>query len=117
MTFRKIYNKIRYFIYKRLLSDCDHLIIKKEYHYPTLFSGKGKIHIEMAQLGVTPSPYFYNTVGYIEARNSSALVTIKDHTIINNNFVIIADPTSITIGEHCLIGPNLFITYSDFLGV
>ena len=31
MTFRKIYNKIRYFIYKRLLSDCDHLIIKKEY--------------------------------------------------------------------------------------
>ena len=62
------------------------------YHYPTLFSGKGKIHIEMAQLGVIPSPYFYNTVGYIEARNSSALVTIKDHTIINNNFVIIIKP-------------------------
>ena len=51
MKFRKIYNKIRCFIYKRLLSDCDHLVIKKEYHYPTLFLGKGKIHIEMAQLG------------------------------------------------------------------
>lgn len=114
MKFRKIYNKIRCFIYKKLLSDCDHLVIKKESRYPTLFSGKGKIHIEMAQLGVIPSPYFYNTVGYIEARNSSALVTIKDHTIINNNFVIIADKTSITIGEHCLIGPNLFITDSDF---
>ena len=117
MKFRKIYNKIRYFIYKRVLLDCDHLVIKKEYHYPTLFLGKGKIHIEMAQLGVTPSPYFYHTAGYIEARNSSARVTIKDHTIINNSFVIIADKTSITIGEHCLIGPNLFITDSDFHGV
>lgn len=63
----------------------------------------------MAQLGVTPSSYFYHTTGYIEARNSSAIVTIKDHTIINNNFVIIADKSSVTIGKHCLIDPSFLL--------
>ena len=75
------------------------------------------VYVALQVLLCPPSPYFYHTAGYIEARNSSARVTIKDHTIINNSFVIIADKTSITIGEHCLIGPNLFITDSDFHGV
>lgn len=60
---------------------------------------------------------FFNTVGYLEARNSSASILIKNNTIINNNFVVIADQTSVTIGENCLIGPNVFITDSDFHGL
>ena len=56
-------------------------------------------------------------LNYIIIDEDNKILYVKGITIINNNFVIIADKTSITIGEHCLIGPNLFITDSDFHGV
>ena len=48
---------------------------------------------------------------------SISKILIMNNTAINNNFSIIADKTSITIEENCLIGPNLFITDSDFHGL
>jgi maltose O-acetyltransferase len=117
MKFRNFYNKIRCIFYKKILSTCIKLKIESKLTYPILFLGKGNIHIKKSHLGVYPSPFFFNTVGYLEARNSSASILIKNNTIINNNFVVIADQTSVTIGENCLIGPNVFITDSDFHGL
>jgi acetyltransferase-like isoleucine patch superfamily enzyme len=117
MNLLKSYNKIRYFFYRKFISDCQNLKINQEFFYPVIFTGKGEINIQNSQLGVWPSPYFYNTTGYLEARSNSAKISIMNNTAINNNFSIIADKTSITIEENCLIGPNLFITDSDFHGL
>lgn len=70
--------------------------------------------LNKCQLGVWPSPFYLNSSGYLEARSESAEIYIGEDTVINNNFVIIADKSRITIGMRCLIGPNLFITDSDF---
>lgn len=111
------YNNFRCFIYKFFLSECKNLNFKPLIPYPVLFLGSGKISIGKSQLGIHPSPYFLNSHGYIEARNSCANITIGQSTFINNNFVIIADNTTITIGDNCLIGPNCFISDSDFHGL
>ena len=117
MNLVKLFNKIRYFFFKKFISDCKNLKINKEWLYPVIFTGNGEINIQNSHLGVWPSPYFYNTSGYIEARYESAKVIIKQNTFINNNFSIIAEKSSITIEENCLIGPNVFITDSDFHGI
>ncbi|MBE0448561.1 MAG: acyltransferase [Actinobacteria bacterium] len=83
----------------------------------TQFIGKGAIKIKGAQLGVWPSPYLISGCGYIEARSATSFIDIGKSSLLNNNFVIIADRSSIKIGERCLIGPNFFITDSDFHGL
>jgi maltose O-acetyltransferase len=60
---------------------------------------------------------FFSTYSHIEARSESAYVQIGDFTWINNNATIIADKTSIIIGENVLIGQNVFICDSDFHGL
>lgn len=74
MKFRNFYNKIRCIFYKKILSTCIKLKIESKLTYPILFLGKGNIHIKKSHLGVYPSPFFFNTVGYLEARNSSASI-------------------------------------------
>ena len=65
-------------------------------------------------IGYFPSPYFLSTNSYLEARYSSAEIRIGSGTMINNNISIIAERSSVVIGEHCLIGFNVEITDSDF---
>lgn len=80
--------------------------------------GKGRISInESVNIGIFPSPFFLSTFCYLEARHTSASISIGEKTWINNNFCAIADHTSITIGRECLIGTGVEIFDSDFHGL
>lgn len=82
---------------------------------PLLAMGAGRIKVGVGvQIGYFPSPYFFSTNAYIEARNPEAEVVIGDGTVISNNFSAIAEGTMITIGKRCVIGPNVSILDSDF---
>lgn len=65
-------------------------------------------------LGVYPSPNLYHGECYIEARNPEAEVVIGERVFINNNATIIADKSSIQIGDDTLIGPNFMCFDSNF---
>lgn len=87
------------------------------YIQPVQTLGAGKITInDNVTIGYSPSPFFFSTYAYIEARNPAALISIGQGTKINNNFCVIADFTSITIGNDCLLGTNVEIYDSDFHG-
>lgn len=80
--------------------------------------GTGLITFENnVRIGVFPSPLFFSSYAYMEARYSSARISIGENTWINNNFCAIAEHTSITIGCDCLIGANVEILDSDFHGM
>lgn len=77
--------------------------------------GKGEISIDDSVVfGVFPSPYFFSTYCYIEARSVTSRVTIKKGTFINNGFSAISEASDIYIGERCLIGTSVEIMDSDF---
>lgn len=65
-------------------------------------------------LGYFPSPHFFSTYGYLEAREKDARIEIGSNTKINNGFVAIAEKSLIKIGENCLIGTRVEIYDSDF---
>jgi acetyltransferase-like isoleucine patch superfamily enzyme len=81
---------------------------------PVLFVGEGKISVGDCDIGVWPSPYFFNGYVHIEARNPTASVTIADGVWINNNAVIIAESSHISIGANTLIGSDFNVYDSDF---
>jgi len=81
---------------------------------PTLLLGEGTIFLGRCNVGVWPSPYFFNGYAHIEARRSTAIVTIEDGVWINNNAVIIAESSQITIRENTLIGSDFTVYDSDF---
>lgn len=86
-------------------------------YQPLQTIGSGTIEFGVdVKLGMFPSPYFFSTYIYLEARNSSASITIGAGTWVNNNFCAIAEHTSITIGNNCLIGAGVEILDSDFHG-
>lgn len=85
---------------------------------PILILGNGRIEFEKnVTFGYFPSPFFFNGYAHIEARGNNAFVRFGDDTHINNNFVAIAEHTSIVIGKRCFIGTNVEITDSDFHGL
>jgi acetyltransferase-like isoleucine patch superfamily enzyme len=85
---------------------------------PTIFAGLGTISFEgRVVLGYFPSPFYLSTYAHIEARRSTATISIGDGTFINNNFCAIAEHSSITIGRNCRIGCNVEILDSDFHGL
>lgn len=108
---------IRAYIYRILLSDNKPVLRKTKLLQATQFSGKGRIQVDQAQLGVWASPGLVNQSGYIEARGENAEVKIGQKTVLNNSFVIIADRGCIHIGSNCLIGPNFYVSDSDFHGL
>lgn len=77
--------------------------------------GQGKINLdEDCMLGVYPSPQLFTGECYLEARSSAANIYIGKRVHINNNAVIIADKSSITIGDDSMIGPNFICFDSNF---
>ena len=87
-------------------------------HQPVQFVGEGKISFgQNIHIGVFPSPFYLSGYGYIESRYKSSLIEIGDNTWINNNFVAIAEHSSIKIGKNVLIGTNVEIYDSDFHGL
>ncbi len=85
---------------------------------PLQLVGLGDIHIEKnVKVGVYPSPMFFSTYAYLEARNPGASIWIGENTWINNNFRAIAEHTRVSIGSNCLIGSNVEILDSDFHGL
>ncbi|ELG5191248.1 DapH/DapD/GlmU-related protein [Vibrio vulnificus] len=104
-------------IFYRLLSNCAGYSKCVKVNQPILKVGKGVIDLENCTIGFWPSPYFLTTYAHIEARNCTAKVFIGSGTCVNNNAVIIADKSSIFIGDKVLIGANVFITDSDFHGL
>jgi len=87
-------------------------------YQPIQAIGTGTVKFEAdVKIGFSPSPLFFSTYAYIEARQSTAAVTIGRGTWINNNFSAIAEHTSITIGQNCLIGTCVEILDSDFHGI
>ena len=87
-------------------------------YQPLQCAGSGEIRIDDGvSIGVFPSPLFFSTYAYLEARNSSASIMIGPGTWLNNNFCAIAEHTSISIGKNCLIGANVQILDSDFHGL
>lgn len=80
--------------------------------------GAGKLNVGVdVKVGVFPSPFFFTSHGYMEARYPSAVIEIGDNTWINNGFVAIAEYTKISIGKRCLIGLNVEVLDSDFHGL
>lgn len=82
---------------------------------PIQCNGMGNVIIgDSVTIGSHPSPSFFSTYAYLEARKESASISIGSRTSINNNFCAIAEHTSIVIGEDCLVGVNVEILDSDF---
>lgn len=77
--------------------------------------GAGRITaIGPVSIGYFPSPHFFSTYGYLEARGKDARIEIGSNTKINNGFVAVAEKSTISIGENCLIGTHVEIFDSDF---
>ena len=111
LTFKKI-------LYFYFFSDNKPSARLKSIVQPTQFVGRGKIEVSRkSQVGVWPSPLLLSTYSYLEARDKGAKIFIGNETYINNSAIIIADKTSIYIGNNCLIGMNVNIFDSDFHGV
>jgi acetyltransferase-like isoleucine patch superfamily enzyme len=85
---------------------------------PSLMIGSGGIRFGSGvELGCDPSPYLLSTYAHLEARHSSAMISIGDDTKINNGFVAISNHHSITIGRRVLIGYLVEVVDSDFHGL
>lgn len=76
-------------------------------------SGKVIFHANV-KIGFFPSPFFFTTYGFINARNFEATIEIGEDTWINNNVTIISESAGISIGARCLIGYSVEIIDSDF---
>lgn len=87
-------------------------------YQPLQVAGLGSITFNAnVRIGAFPSPEFLSTYAYIEARTPEAQVNLGSGTWINNGFRCIAEHSSITIGQNCLIGANVEILDSDFHGI
>lgn len=105
------------FVFYKILS-YGQVVGKPELMQPLLAVGRGKIIFSKGvTLGVFPSPYYWSSIAYIEARYRGAVVSIGENTTINNGFVAIAEYSSIKIGKNVLIGTNVEIIDSNFHGV
>lgn len=109
--------KIRIFFYKNIFSDLSPHLEASKLNQPIQFLGKGTIKLSGVTVGVWSSPYFFSAYAYFEAREAGAKIIVGKGTFFNNAVTIIADRTSIEIGEQCLIGTDVSITDSDFHGM
>lgn len=109
-----IYVKLRVLKYK-LFSNTLNVEGKSILHQPLLLKGLGKIIFgKNVHIGVTASPYFFNTYAFFEVRDKESRISIEDNVYFNNNACLISDGAGITIRKNTIIGPNLMIFDSDF---
>ncbi len=104
-------------LYRYVFSTCTPKLFNARIRQACQFVGRGNVCVNDAQIGVWPSPFFFSSVGYFEARAESAAIVIESGTFINNGCVVIADRGQIKIGKRCLIGPLFFVADSDFHGL
>ena len=84
-------------------------------YQPLLLAGLGTITFQTnVRIGGTSSPKFGSSECYIEARSTSAEVEIGQNTWINNGFSAFLGSGSISIGQDCHIGHDVYIIDSDF---
>lgn len=82
---------------------------------PLQTHGAGKIIFSgRVGIGYFPSPGYYQSCAYIEARRADAVVRIGNGAVINNGFICIAESSEVSIGDKCLIGIGVEILNSDF---
>ena len=111
--FFKIYRKIRIALFQ-LLSN-QPIVGTLDRIQAVQAVGAGTITMKgRVSIGYFPSPHFFSTYGYLEARSEAAKIEIGNNTKINNGFVAIAEKSIIRIGENCLIGTCVEIYDSDF---
>ena len=80
-----------------------------------LFEGKGKVILGMGNtFGYYPSPMYFSSYSYIEARHEDAVIRIGNNNHFNNGFSIVAEHGNVIIGNDCLVGTNVSIINSDF---
>jgi acetyltransferase-like isoleucine patch superfamily enzyme len=103
-------------VFYKFLSDRKIVIIGKPlFKQPVLFQGKGTIKFgSNVELGFSPSPNYYNAYIHLEARHATSYIELGDNVLVNNNLKVIAEKSSIFIGNNCLIGINVEIIDSDF---
>lgn len=115
-------NKFLFFIFQypriikyKIASNCKNIIGRPIYNQPTQLLGKGTIIFgNRVNLGVSQSPFFYSSYGYIEARKNQSKIFIDDNVWINNNFNICSEGEGIEIKKNTLIGFNFEVSDSDF---
>ena len=100
------------------LSTCNRIHGKPVCYQPAQLDGSGQIYFgNRVSLGCYPSPHYFSGYVHIEARGKNTTVKIGDGTWVNNNFSLICEHTSISIGKKVLIGTNVEIYDSDFHGI
>jgi len=109
----RMYQRLRIGKYK-FFSNIHHCKSLAQFNQPVLMTGRGMVRLGRCNLGVSPSPYYFNGYIHIEARNASASIEIEDGVWINNNAVIIAERATIRIGADTLIGTEFTVYDSDF---
>ncbi len=110
----KYYQRIRIRIYKSLSEKVD-IEGRPQVNQPVLMIGQGKIRFgQKVTLGHFPSPFFYNGVIHLEARQKKAKIVFGNNIYSNNNLSIICEGSLIEIGDDVLIGTNVEIIDSDF---
>lgn len=114
---RRYYQRLRIYSFKAL-SDNANISGTPTINQPSIFVGEGKISFgRNVWLGYFPSPKFYSGSIHIEARKSTATISFGNNIYINNNFTIVAEASSISIGDDVLIGTDVEIIDSDFHGL
>lgn len=102
----------------RLLSDCRRVVGKPICIQPVQLQGAGCITFEgTVRLGCYPSPFFFDSYCYLEARMPTAEIMIGDGTWINNRCVLISEHHGIRIGKKVLMGTGVEIIDSHFHGL
>lgn len=97
------------------LLSCGKVVGRPIRNQPLQTAGRGIIEFKgQVNIGVFPSPFFFSSYSYIEARNSTSRISIGDGTWINNGFSAIAEHSSINIGKRVLIGTHVEMLDSDF---
>ncbi len=101
--------------YYYLLSGSVKVVGKPIRNQPLLICGRGTVVFhEPVQIGYFPSAQYFNTYAHFDLRGPGVSIEIGEHTVINNNAVLVADKANITIGKRCLIGTDFTVYTSDF---
>jgi len=115
-VFFRLYSRARIMLYQLLSSKSPEGPLKRVQAVHIVGCGRVSA-LGHVSVGYFPSPHFFSTYGYLEARSKESIIEIGKNTKINNGFVAIAEKTSIIIGENCLIGTRVEIYDSDFHAV